>query len=321
MIAIIMHRIILSVLLLSAVFAASTAHAQPALLYTMPEDTSVPPLYLGQPPAVTAAYLWLDEAMRFYKEYRILAYIRALSSWNDTSQILASYLYQIQDDNPLSYYNWDDAGIYPHPYKGDPSQSAFAFIKQAWTLGGTRPGALLTSEIIADVTVSDTVCKIDPSAITAKDQILVNCVINDEIKGKWVPACPMYYKSGQKNPSPLGIATPVFSALPADTASAGTCLLFNYSPEWKKNADDDLSPTIGWWIKPGQEYIVFLSFNATSGAFSTWPVSFGHCCGMYPVVDGIVQDPNDDFHFGSTSLTVAEWKAALRAQINALITP
>ncbi len=51
---------------------------------------------------------------------------------------IASNLYQIQDDNPLSYYNWDDAGIFPHPYKADPSQEEFAFIKQAWNLGGTR---------------------------------------------------------------------------------------------------------------------------------------------------------------------------------------
>jgi hypothetical protein len=326
-----MKRIFFPVLLISVLFAVSTSRAQTptyygALLYSMPIDTNIPPLYLGQPSSVTTAYLWLDEAMRVYKEYQILAYIRALSLWNDTTETLASCLYQIQDDNPLTYYNWDGYGTHTPPYTGVPGQSEFAFIKQAWALGGTRPGALLSSEIIADVTISDTVCTKDPTAISAKDAVLAKCVINDEIKGKWVPACPGSLIAGKTGPSTLGVATSATSATPADTARAGTCLQFEYSPEWKKNASDDLSPNLGWWVKPGQEYMVFLFFagigsNSSHDFFSTYPVSFGHSGGMYPVVGGIVQDPYDDFHFGSTSLTVAEWKAALRAKISALVTP
>jgi hypothetical protein len=311
-----MKRIIFPVLLLSTLFAASTAHSQAALLYTMPDETSVPPLYLGQPSAVTTAYLWLDDLMRLEPESAIARYINTLS-WNDTAQTIASYLYQIQDDNPLSYYNWDDAGIYPHPYKGVTGQAEYAFIKQVSQIEPTGVAyVLLSSEIIADLTVSDTICVTNTSAYTAKDEVLAVCSINDEIKGKWVPACPSY-NAGKKKPVTLGAVTSPSSALPADTARAGTCLQFEYSPEWVQRTSSG-----GWWIKPGQEYIVFLNFMGVGGGnFTTWPLSFGSCHGMYPVVGGIVQYPHDDLSLGGTNLTLSAFKAALRAKISALITP
>src|ERR1017187_6585212 len=139
-----------AVVTISLMLCSMSARGQ-ALLYSMAADTSVPPLYLGQPPAVTTAYLWLDDLMRLDPEYMIQRYIQSLS-WNDTTKTIASYLYQIQDDNPLSYYNWDGTGIYPHPYKGRPGQSEAAFISQVWQLAGNVPGVLLSSEIIADVT-------------------------------------------------------------------------------------------------------------------------------------------------------------------------
>jgi hypothetical protein len=316
-----MKRIIFPVLLLGALFATSTAHAQAALLYNaMPPDTSVPPLYPGQPSQVTTAYLWLDDLMRLEPESAIQSYISSLS-WNDTAQTIASNLYQIQDDNPLSYYNWDAQGINPNPYQGVPGQAELAFINQVSQIEPTGVvSGLLASEIISDVTVSDTACYTNPSALLATDAILANCVINDEIKGKWVPACPGSPHARKKSPSTLGVASPI-SALPADSASVGTCLQFEYSPEWKQIPSNQFSPLLGGWIKPGREYIVFLSFVGTGGGFTTWPLLFGTCGGMYPVVGGIVQYPHDDLSLGGTNLTLSAFKAALRAKISALITP
>jgi hypothetical protein len=326
-----MKRIIFPVLLLCLAFAASTSRAQTPNyycepLYSMPFDASVPPLYVGQPAGVTTAYLWLDDLMRLEPEYAIERYVNSLS-WNDTAQTIASNLYQIQDDNPLSYYNWAGAGIYPHPYKGVTGQAELTFINRVSQIEPTGVAyVLLSSEIIADVTVSDTVCYIDPTALTAKDAILVNCVINDEIKGKWVPACSESPLAGKKGASTLGLAT-TYSAVPADTASAGTCLQFQYSPEWKLHPNNQFSSTLGHWIKPGQEYVVFLCFmgvgyNSSLGFFTTEPSSaFGSCCGMYPVVDGIVQYPHDEFGLGGTNLTLSAFKAALRAKIYTLTHP
>src|ERR1700733_6904011 len=106
----------LAVVAISLIISAPCARGQApayfgALLYSKPNATLVPPLYPGQPSTVTTAYLWLDDLMRLDNEGQILAYIRSMSVWNDTMQNIASYLYQIQDDNPLTYYNWNGAGI------------------------------------------------------------------------------------------------------------------------------------------------------------------------------------------------------------------
>ena len=55
--------------------------------------------------------------------------------------------------------------------------------------------------------------------------------------------------------------------------------------------------------------------DGTLGYFTTFPVMFGSKAGMFPVADGIVQDPHDDFRLGGTGLTVSEWKSRLRAKI------
>jgi len=238
-------------------------------------------------------------------------------------QTIASYLYQIQDDNPLTYYDWDGTGIHPHPYKYEPGLAEYAFIKQAWAVAGYIPGALLSSEIISDVTVSDTVCKQVITSYSSMDQVLVNCVINDEIKGKFVPSCPSLLSSRKKGALPQD-TTPVIPLI-ADTAAAGTCLQFDYSPEWSSGSGDE-APTMGWVIKPGQEYIVFLNFigigtDGTLGYFSTFPVAFGSSAGIYPVVDGFVQDPHDDFRLGGTHFTVSEWKTLLRSKIYSFTHP
>ena len=127
-----MKRIIFPVLLLIVVFASSTVQGQTPLyycapFYSMPDDTSVPPLYLGQPSQVTTAYLWLDDLMRLEPEGAIEDYISSLS-WNDTAHTIASNLYQIQDDNPLSYFDWNGVGIHPNPYKGVTGQAEVAFL-------------------------------------------------------------------------------------------------------------------------------------------------------------------------------------------------
>jgi hypothetical protein len=321
-----MKRIIFPVLLLSVVFAASSVRGQTpnyhgALLYSIPLDTSAPPLYVGQPASVTTAYLWLDDLMRLEPGYVIQTYIKSLI-WNDTAQTIASNLYQIQDDNPISYYNWNYYGKKPYPYLANPGQMENAFIKQVSQIELTGIAyVLLSSEIIADVTVSDTACFTDPTANVAKDAVLVNCVIDDEIKGKWVPACPGSPIADKTGASTLGLATTAHSAYPPDTASTGTCLQFEYSPEWMKP-----SPSGGWWIKPTKEYVVFLNFmgigsNSTNYYFSTWPITGGSCHGMYPVVAGIVQYPHNELGLGGTNLTVSAFKTALRAKIYTLTHP
>jgi hypothetical protein len=85
---------------------------------------------------------------------------------------------------------------------------------------------------------------------------------------------------------------------------------------------------MGGWVKPGHEYIVFLNFTGI-GADSTTnyftlnpgPSALGNG-GVYPIVDGIVQDPGDDYGIGaSIGLPVSVWKSRIRARISAIVTP
>jgi hypothetical protein len=85
----------------------------------------------------------------------------------------------------------------------------------------------------------------------------------------------------------------------------------------------------GTWIKPDSEYIVFLHLQSVKGDslynyFTVKPIwgAFGSSAGMYPVHNGIVSDPFDDFGIGASSgLSVSVWKTRLRSRINKLINP
>ena len=319
-----------------------TVQAQPKpyygpLLFSMPRDTSVPPVYVGQPAQVTEGYLWLDEAMRNYPEYTIESFFNALT-WSDTMKTFASVFYQAQDDNPLSFFLWSAKAMHPNPYKGDPGQAQVAFEKKVAQIAGDsgRTASILTADIIADVMVGDTICVIDPTAYSATNMVLVNSTILDEIKGKHVPLCvgeDMRAKKKSNGATVLSAGTTPWATYPVP-ADTGTCLQFEYSPWWPRASfwGGDQGPVLisdgSWWIKPGHEYIVFLNFDGV-GADNTnnyftlnpGPAALGSG-GMYPVVDGIVQDYNDDYGIGASSgLTVTEWKTRLRARISAIVTP
>lgn len=322
-------------------FFVTSANAQApvyrgALLYSMPWDKSVPPVDSTQSTQVQTAYLWADEAMRLYPEFQIDSFFHAMT-WSDTAKTFASNLYQIQDDNPLAYYMWTGDAIKPNPYKGSPGRAEFTFIQNSRFIAGDtmRTFSLLFPEIIADVVIADTLCKQESGGGppgTSMDMVLVTSTILDEIKGKKVPLCVGYdMRAGKKGKVILSLSDTAYPwATYPVSAHTGQCLQFEYSPEWPRVPSDDEVPRLrdstGWWIKPGKEYIVFLDFegfqgDTANGYFTVVPSAEGTSGGMYPVVNGIVQDPWDDFGFGSTNLTVADWKARLRARINSLINP
>ncbi len=336
------NRILMVISLALMLGTVSTAVAQPQpyygpLLYSMRRDTSVPPIYPGQPTQVTEGYLWLDDAMRLYPGYKIDSFINTLAG-GDTMKTLASVLYQVQDDNPLSLMMWNDNAMHPNPYKADPDHEHVQFERRVARSAGDsgRTASLLTADIISDVRVSDTFCVTDPTAQSAKDGVFVNSAILDEIKGKQVPLCvgeSMRSKRGGKGLTAQSSGTMPWATYPVPSDSGG-CLQFEYSPEWRQAAfwgSDEGAGLIdsagGWWVKPSHEYIVFLNFigigsDSLEGYFTLWPgpAALGEG-GMYPVIGGIVQDPNNDYGLSGPNLPVAEWKAQLRARINNIVNP
>jgi hypothetical protein len=346
-----MKRIIFPVLLLSVVFAGSSARGQSgphytgSLEYSLPLLTAVPPLYTGQPSDVTSAYLWADELMRTTKWNLIDRWIGNLS-YGDTMKYLAKMLYRVSDDNPLSLYQWEVSANpnslsqhLPWVYKGFPASEVGELANQ---IGGNmgdsgRTGFILVSDIIADVSISDTFVYYSPSDVVVPHMVFVKSTILDEIKGQQIPLCVGEdMRAHRKN---NGVATQSYAtpwpthAVPADT---GTCLMFEYSPEWSSGIAGDelpygnqLQDSTGFWIKPGGEYIVFLRLagvgsDTSNGYFSVQPFwgVFGSQGAMYRVVGGIVQDPNDDFNLGASGgLPVLAWKSRLRTRIYNILHP
>jgi hypothetical protein len=351
-----MKRIFFPVLLLSAVFAASSLRAQlhggssyplGALEYSLPVLTAMPPVSDSMPSGIITDYLWADELMRTTTSSSITKYIYSLG-YGDTLKYLAELLYTVDDNNPLSFYQWEISGWpigghpdYPWHYKATPAQERIPLEnKVGYTFPDTgKAGFLLSCDIIADVSVSDTIISTFPGSLLP-NMVLVNSTINDEIKGQKIPLCIGYdlHTRGKGKITTLsGSVTPWSTyAVPADT---GSCLMFEYSPEWQSGIFTDapspltpvLSNSTGWWIKPGGEYIVFLYVHGVNGDTSNgyftidpfWGV-FGTQGAMYRVVSGHVVDPNDDFGLGASvsgGLTVSDWKTRLRARIYNILHP
>jgi hypothetical protein len=332
-----MKRIIFPILLLGVLVVPPSARSQAPtyygpLMYGLAFDTAVPPINISMPSGIITSYLYFDEAMRLYSTGQVLNYVKGMT-WNDTAQWIASNFYQLHDYDPLAFYNWSGHWVKPDPYKCDPGDVQETFVSKIQSLVGNHTYALFYPDIISDVMVSDTVCKKVPYGQSigmpdTTDMVLVQTTILDEIKGQHIPSCEPYMKARKNGPSPLSIvaASPIWTySTPADT---GGCIQFAYSPEWSVVPLSDVGGAqIGWLLAPGKEYIVFLNFigiglDSTSGYFTVLPSgTFGHSLGIYPVVGGYVQDPHDDFGFGSTHLTVAEWKTDLRARISSIIDP
>ncbi len=346
-----MKRIIFRVLLISLFFVASMARGQSgphytgSLEYSIPLLSSVPPLYVGQPSDVASAYLYADELMRTTPWNVINRWIGNLG-YDDTMTYFAELLYQVSNDNPLSLYQWEISGwpLGGHPdyswhYKGNPGIAIPELANQIGSKMGDsgRTGFILVSDIIADVSVSDTMVQYDSTDNITPHMVRATSTILDEIKGQKIPLCVGYdMGTRRKNngATTLSYTTPWATyAVPADP---GSCLMFEYSPEWPIGIAGDELPygnqlrdSSGWWIKPGGEYIVFLRLagvgsDTANGYFSVQPFwgVFGSQGAMYRVIDGIVQDPNDDFGLGaSAGLSVSVWKSRLRARIYNILHP
>jgi hypothetical protein len=351
-----MKRIIFLILLGNTALVCSVLRAQPnsghtytgSLEYSIPLLTAVPPLYVGQPTDVTNAYLWADELMRTTQWFSIDRWIWNLG-YDDTLTYLAEMLYEVSNDNPLSLYQWEVSGnpnsISQHlswNYLGHPATEIAELTNQ---IGGMMPdtgrtGFIIACDLITDVSVSDTIITSNPTDKIIPYTVFVKSTILDEIKGQKVPLCVGDGMSaGRKNKiSPLSTYVTPWATY-AVAADTGTCLDFEYSPEWQRGIATDapdpstpmLSDSTDWWIKPGGEYILFLRLagvgsDTSNGYFSVQPYwgVFGNNGGVYRVISGHVVDPNDDFGLGASisgGLTVSEWKTRLRARIYNILHP
>jgi hypothetical protein len=337
-----------SALMVAAILAFSTAamgqafspYYDGALLYSLPLLRTLPAVNPSQSTSIQTDYLLLDDAFRLVKPGFVMdSYIQSLS-YGDTLRYLASILYQVVDDNPITFMRWEGALPSPYPYNAPPGrirtrvQSQFSKL----AVDTNRTPFLLNADIIADVTVTDTAKFSWPSDPITPRTVVVTCTILDGIKGKYVPGCGFIYKT-----HPQGVLQTLSTPFPpvmADTvpSTVGSCFQFEYSPNWVRGIQSDFNVGVplltgpsGDWVKKDSEFVVFLNFvsiasdnsNAYYALMPAWGW-FGSMDGLYPVRGGKVYDPNDDFGIGASvsgGLTVAEWKTRIRARINSIIYP
>ncbi len=320
--------------------------------YALPLLRTVPPVTLGMPSDIASAYAYFDLAMRLSPTGSTYKFLDSLH-YGDTLKFLADYYYRVGNYNPVLFASWQGASykaLKPYPYKTGPGGAASELLNHiAQVFPDTdRTWMLVRTPIIAHIHVYDTVMYNDPDRVYP-DWGVVRASIIDEIKGQFIPGCPIdIYKSGKGNAKPTSIDIPMSFA---DSVGLGTgtiaskCIQFNYSLEWSRRprrqgrdyADDNFDyplfdSTNGSWIKPGRDYIVFLSFlgldaDSVKQYFTIWPVlGFGWSAGMYQItsISGspVVSDPNDDFGIGASSgLSPTEWKTRLRAKIYKITNP
>lgn len=333
-------KVFLFVLTLFSVSPAP-ANAQPSygglLVYRFPLLTTFPPVTPDMPEDVRRTYLFGDSIARTIgimeeeHEKRQLTY-------SDSLKQAVRYLFEANDYDPVTFFQWKTTRA-PNRYK---QLTPGAFVQDMQNASmyvfpdSGRTGVMVSADYIAVVHVDSTREGIDSTAAFARHSIKVSTTVLDKIKGQRLPNCN-----------------------PAEGAGAGSgnCLHFEYALEWYRHQfvvvpsdtipgdslnkyrhtqpfisilpDTSLGDSTGRrWIHQDSNYVVFLSLGwYPSGkdlnhTYSDMlPIRWhGTSCGMYPIINGRVDDPTDDFGFG-VGLTVQEFTTALRRKIFSITHP
>jgi hypothetical protein len=297
------------------------------LVLQFPILTLRPPVTTDMPLDVLLGYIFADSLARSVPTAESASLINNLTE-SDTLQHALRYYYLMDDYDPVRFFQWrgwSTNGTYMTP----PGWLCYSLMRRAYEIipNARKIMPIHDADIIAHVLVHSVYQKTDTSARFARTAELVTCEIIDPIKGNRIPYCKSYDGTSDLDEEVL-ISHP---------ALLGSCLQFDYRLEWSRVGDAEAfsdtsfgSPSGEQWIKTNHEYIVFLQFAGIYGRFddtvytgSNWGyltpgriVSMTTTGGMYPIIDGRVYDPNDDFGFGGNNLTTEAWKYNLRARIN-----
>jgi hypothetical protein len=315
--------------------APNTSHAQLPGNYRGPQDAyglkltipfpaNYPPIQTGMPSDVREGYVYFDSIVRSIDIPRgQLDALKAHFGYSDTLKKLLKYIYEMSDFDVQAYFQF---------LQDEPRTSAYAMTShnivlqellrkaaQVFPDSGVSASLCYVGAIV-QVAVTDTSTIINSSMRSANLVGQVTCTIEDIVKGQNLPACPSPASAGKRG---------------MKTTSIGDCLKFEYqlywqsqihSPSFMYNPNTYYSTSGSPWVQKGQEYIVCLDLRAlgrdSTQLYTTLMPGFGASTmiGIYPIVNGVVQDPQNDFRIG-TNLSVADFKTRLRQKIHSLVTP
>lgn len=290
------------------------------LSYQISYPVDCPPLSMYMPLDVLIGYIAMDTVSTNGNNDEVMEFI-SRQTYNDTLRKIMRYWYKTVDYDPVKYQIYSFQGC-PHEYviKNSIESKILHRIKLS-SPQKFIDQTLIASHYIAHIKVTDTLMREDDTAITAKTAYIVNCVVLDTIKGNVIPKC-----------KDLVVNFPaILDKKPDDNLQniyPGSCLQFEYCLEWPRGGDYNLTlvdPDGLPWIKKDREYIIFLEIRIVcitdSNIFYTLAplrLNDSYSVSMYPVNNGFVVDPYNEFGFG-TLVSVSEFKSALRQKINEII--
>jgi len=307
-------------------FATGTSNAQ----YRGPQDFHgivklaipfpqvYPPINTGMPYNVMLGYIYYDSLVRYFNVHNNLRTDSlAMTIGPDTIRKALKYAYEMIDYDPIAWLQFQELFPRTSQHSSTPPSELFDVLihRASQVIPDKAVSAGLTNvDAILQVTVTDTSSVVDtmerdPRMGTCEG---VRASIDDVIKGQNLTGCnDTQYRAKQKGVSAL---------------STPSCIALQYQLYWLSNIQE----TFGiWnsnrppWMTPGNDYIVFLKYIAlgqdTVSAYASLSPGgiYSTMCCMYPIRDGIVYDPNNDFGIG-TNLSVADFKSRLRAKIQTI---
>lgn len=295
------------------------------LIYKFPQLTHIPPLLENLPLEIQHAYKRYDNLIQSTPYHKFNAFVKTLGYQDDTLFHMIKYIYGIVDYNPIKFKLYADARDWRKIYRLSPGEVEEPLIRQIrkHSSQATVDESLIRAHIIARALVTDTATTVDPGAGWAKTEHRITCTLIDPIKGKVLPALDYdaTITSGAYFKKFLQSETTEQPAVP------GAQFKFQYRLEWRRT-DNEFGPKLADangvpWVIKGREYIVFLQLKTIcSGYYTLSPISGkgSHTRFMYPILDGIVQDTENDLGFG-VNPTVEQCVNALRARVTTITIP
>jgi hypothetical protein len=326
---------------LSIIFYANLNSQQPpcyedyyGLTYDFNKLTTIPPLTSGD----TLGYNTLDSIAKNVRlDY--VKYFLSKQTYNDTIKKIMKFYYTIVDENPIGFQVYLDTREYPIgamiPYNinlNDFQREVLLKIMEV-SPSPDLDQLILGSQIIAHVKVKNQTQRNDPTASYAKTVVIDDCEIIELFKG-----------FPQKNCIDISIQSPqnaMSNGIEKLLESNYTCLQYEYRKEWRrgKDYDDDNigimvdengnelnNPTMkdnegNPWTKEGEEYIVCLNYviicsEGNNLFYSLGPgVAKSWTGTVYPIINGIVVYPPDEFQSIGNNLPLNTFKNIIKNRI------
>lgn|GEM_PF-2362091 len=284
----------------------------------------IPPIDSSMPDDILDAYKTFDSLILNVHNIIFTRFLDNQSFMSDSLKFIRRAFYKLVDYDPLNYFLWTwnsvPYGTYLNKLEEIIIHKSIEFSEQP-----QFDEILLKTHHILHVKVIKNYERYDSSALIAKSAIISECEILDVIKGKFKLDCNNY---------------DVLTFKKTTTFSKNKCVQFGYAIEQFRgkniigvftNLDDTTmkAPNIKMenddgtpWIRENSEYIIFLEYHpiCEEGGFKYISLSNlflpSHTGFMYPIKNGKVIYPKDEFKSFGNGLTTKEFKTILKNRID-----